>query len=131
MTLDEELQQLLSRAELERLRGILEDRDDAVLSLVSGAAEVLWASRSGASTVFGRPELAEYRGQSALQYVHPDDQDTYVTAFGVAQAGGTPSWEGQALDGKGGWVRVRTIMWRTQNGTETVMVTVPVGTAGS
>jgi hypothetical protein len=131
MSWDEELEQLLSRAELERLRGILEDRDDAVLSLVSGAAEMLWASRAGASTVFRRPELAEYRGKSALEFVHPDDQDTYVSALGVAQAGGTASWEGQALDGTGGWVRVRTIMWRTQNGTETVMVTVPVGAAGS
>jgi hypothetical protein len=128
MTLDDELQQLLSRAELERLRGILEDRDDAVLSLVSGKAEMIWASGAGASRVFRRPELEEYRGQSALQYVHPDDRDNYVSALETAQAGGTARWEGQALDGTGGWVRVRTIMWRAQNGTETVMVTVPIGT---
>jgi hypothetical protein len=125
--LDEQLQQLLSRAELERLRGILEDRDDAVLSLVDDAGEVLWASGPGASKVFSRSELAEYRGQRAQEYVHPDDQATYASAFKIAQAGGTARWEGQALDGTGAWIRVRTIMWRTQNGTETVMVTVPAG----
>jgi hypothetical protein len=125
----DELDQLLSRAEVERLRGILEERDDAVLSLAADDMTLLWASRPGAQGVFGRAE-EQYQGKDARSFVHPDDVREWARGFRRALAGATVRWEGRALAESGRWVTVCSIMWRTQSGTEILAVTTPVLDAG-
>jgi PAS domain-containing protein len=123
---DDQLRQLLLRAEVERLRGILEEREDAVLSLTNAAGEILWASSPGSSSLFRREAQEEFRGHHAAVFVHPGDLRSFDRALEMARAGRTASWEGRALDGEQRWRRVRSIMWRTQNSTELVSVTVAV-----
>jgi hypothetical protein len=123
---DEELDELLSRAEMERLRGILEDREDAVLSLMSDAGEILWASAPGSASVFRRERREDYLGHLSSSFIHPDDVEAFERALALARAGGTARWEGRALDAEQRWRPVRSIMWRTHSGTELVAVTVPL-----
>jgi hypothetical protein len=121
----DELERLLSRAEVERLRGILEERDDAVLSLVADDMTLLWANRPGSQGVFGRAE-EQYQGKDARSFIHADDVREWERGFRRAFDGATVRWEGRALAESGAWVTVRTIMWRTQSGAEILSVTTPV-----
>jgi transcriptional regulator of aromatic amino acid metabolism len=121
----EELDQLLSRAEVGRLRSILEGRDDAVLSLAADDMTLLWANRPGAQGVFGRAE-EQYQGKDARSFVHTDDVRDWERGFRRALDGATVRWEGRALAESGTWMPVRSIMWRTQSGTEILAVTTPM-----
>jgi PAS domain S-box-containing protein len=121
----DELAQLLSRAEVERLRGILEERDDAVLSLAAEDMTLLWANRPGSQGVFGRAE-EQFQGKDARSFIHTDDVREYERGFQRALEGATVRWEGRALTESGDWVGVRSLMWRTQSGTEILAVTTPL-----
>jgi hypothetical protein len=121
----DDLERLLSRAEVERLRGILEDRDDAVLSLAAEDMTLLWANRPGSQGVFGRAQ-EQYEGKDARSFIHADDVREWERGFTRALDGATVRWEGRALAESGVWVGVRSLMWRTQSGTEILAVTTPL-----
>jgi PAS domain-containing protein len=91
---DRRLEGLLSRAEVRRLRAVLDERDDALLSLNDATGHVLWATVPGALGIFGR-ELEQFRGQHASAFLHPDDQRAWERAFARACAGATVEWEGR------------------------------------
>jgi hypothetical protein len=118
----DQLEALLSKAEVERLRGVLEDREDAVLSLVSEDLCILWATRPGALGMFGR-EQDTYQGVDARRFLHPDEVPEWERAMARAFAGATVRWEGRALAEDGVWLRVCSLMWRTQAGNEILAVT--------
>jgi PAS domain S-box-containing protein len=120
-----ELELLLSRAEVERLRAILEERDDAVLSLVAEDMTLLWATRPGSQAVFGRAE-EQYQGKDARSFIHPDEVREWERGFRRALDGATVRWEGRAMTESGAWVGVRSLMWRTQSGREILGVTTPL-----
>jgi hypothetical protein len=126
----EELEQLLSRAEVGRLRGIIEERDDAVLSLAAEDMTLLWATRPGSQGVFGRAE-EQYQGKDARSFIHPDEVREWERGFRRALGGATVRWEGRAMTESGAWVGVRTLMWRTQAGSEILGVTTPLADPGA
>lgn len=122
---DDQLERFLSRAEVQRLRGLLEDRSDAIVSLLDAEARVLWATAPGSSGMFGRIDDTDYRGQRALDFVHPDDRHAYARVFASASEGSTVRWRGRAFDSHGRWVPVLSMMWRIQGGDAVISVTVP------
>ena len=65
---------LLADSAMVRLRAVLEDRPDAVLSLTAPDLTVLWAATRGAEGVYER-DPSQYEGASTWDFVHPDDQD--------------------------------------------------------
>jgi hypothetical protein len=119
------LEGLLSRAEVRRLRAVLDEREDTVLSLNDAAGHVLWATAPGARGVFGRHD-EQYRGIHASAFLHPDDLRGWERAFARARGGATVEWEGRVSTGTGGYVAVRVLMWRTQSGEEILSVTFPI-----
>jgi transcriptional regulator of aromatic amino acid metabolism len=123
-TEEDRLHELLSRAEVERLRSILEDREDVVLSLTDENHTILWATRHGSKELFGRDDAA-YRGLDASQFVHPSDLADWHRAFARALAGATVRWEGRVLREGGEWVRISNLMWRTHTGGAVIGVTRP------
>jgi PAS domain S-box-containing protein len=118
------LHELLSRAEVERLRSILEDREDVVLSLADADFTILWATRPGSKELFGRDD-EQYRGLDARQFIHPSDLADWHRAFARALAGATVRWEGRVLREDGEWVRISNLMWRTHTGGAVIGVTRP------
>jgi PAS domain S-box-containing protein len=119
------LDDLLSKAEVERLRDVLEDRDDAVLSLADEGYAILWATRPGSRGMFGR-EDEQYQGMDAREFIHPAEVPDWERAFARALAGETVRWEGNVLRGDGSWLRVASVMWRTQASREVLGVTRPI-----
>jgi hypothetical protein len=116
------LEALLSKAEVTRLRRILDERDDALLSLNDAAGHVLWATAPGARGVFGRDD-DQYRGLHASAFLHPADLPGWERAFAEARRGATVEWEGRVSTADDGYVLVRVLMWRTQSGDEILSVT--------
>jgi PAS domain S-box-containing protein len=68
----------LQRSE-ERLRVLIENSADMIL-VVDGEGRTTFGSPS-VSEVFGRTE-EEYRGKPLLEYLHPEDRESFVEAFG-------------------------------------------------
>jgi PAS domain S-box-containing protein len=67
----------LQRSE-ERLRVLIENSADMIL-VVDGEGRTTFGSPS-VSEVFGRTE-EEYRGKPLLEYLHPEDRESFVEAF--------------------------------------------------
>lgn len=114
---------LLSNDVMVRLRAILEDRSDAVLSLTAPDLTVLWAAERGAEEIYRRtPE--EYEGASTRDFVHPRDLERWEKSVTHALTGAATGFEGRALAGTGEWVRVRSYLWPTWDRDAVVGITV-------
>jgi hypothetical protein len=122
-----DLDEVLSHDELRRLRAVLEHRRDALLSLLSPAMEILWASASGAAALFQRAD-GDFEGKPATGFVHPEDRDAYEHAVAGALTGVTTRWEGRARSADGSWVVMRCIFWMAQRSGALVNVSVPIVT---
>lgn len=121
--MDLDLEDLLSDAALVRLRAVLEERTDAILTLMRPDMTVAWATEPGATHVFRR-DSSQYEGRSSREFVHPQDLPSFQRAFDEALAGGTSQWEGRAIDADGAWVIIRVIFWPVRQGRAVVTVTV-------
>lgn len=114
---------LLADSAMVRLRAVLEDRPDAVLSLTAPDLTVLWAATRGAEGVYKRGP-AEYEGASTRDFVHPDDLGRWEAAMKHALSGAATGFDGRALDSEGGWVHVRSYLWPTRGRDAVVSITV-------
>jgi PAS domain S-box-containing protein len=113
--------ELLVPADLWRLRSLLEDRGDAIVALLGRDLSLQWATRAGASGIYGRDEL-DVRGADTRTFVHPEDRPSYERAFARALAGDTVTWDGRAGAADGSWQQVRVLLWRTQAGDRVISV---------
>lgn len=106
-----ELSDLLERADVKRLRELLDGRDDAVLWLASEDGIMRWGSTGGSAAMFGR-DPSEYVGDSVFDYIDPRDHETVVGGLmGAARAGDSRTMVYRARAADGSWVEVRTVAW--------------------
>lgn len=104
------LDDLLDDEGVRRVRELLADRPDAVVSLLDADGRMLWLSEPGSRGMFGRtPDAVE--GQTALDYIHPDDRHRTRDHYAKALAGDTVRWSARALDAEGRWRAVTTVAW--------------------
>lgn len=119
------LDRLLAEDAMVRLRELLEDRPDAVLSLTAPDLTSLWAAERGAEGVYRR-QPTEYEGASTRDFVHPEDLPRWEACIARALAGDSARFDGRALVGHEQWILVRTYLWPTMNRDAVVSITVRV-----
>lgn len=108
---DDPLELLVGEQTFEQLRRIVEERDDAVVSVLDREMHMLWVTRRGTRELFGRhPE--EFEGDRTIDYTHPDDRDRVLAAHQRAADGERTDISYRTCAYVGGpWYRVRTIKW--------------------
>lgn len=117
----------LPAADVARLRDLLDDRPDAIVTVTRPDGRLLWGSRAGSEELFQR-RPAEYVDHQIWPYIHPDDRDEVAGALRLATLGETATATSRAAVADGRWRRVRTVTWRSSLGTDEevlVHVTVP------
>lgn len=118
---------LLLAADVARLRDLLDDRPDAIVTVTRPDGRLLWGSRAGSEDLFQR-RPTEYVDREIWPYIHPDDRDEVAGALRLATLGETATATSRAVVADGHWRWVRTVTWRSNLGTgEMVLVhlTVP------
>ena len=121
-----QLDGLLTDSAMVRLRAVLEDRPDALLSLTAPDLTVLWAATRGAEGLYERGP-AEFEGASTREFVHPDDLGRWEAAVEHALSGAATGFQGRAMHRDGRWVPVRSYLWATRHRDAVVSITVVDG----
>lgn len=101
----------LETPSVRRLRELMEDRSDALVSLATQDGELLWASELGSKRVFGR-DLDDFTGTSRFDYIHPDDLPSHRKQHERALRGDTVRATVRAATADGDWTRVTVLMWQ-------------------
>lgn len=120
------IQAALETPSVRRLRELMEDRTDTLVSLATQDGELLWASESGSKHVFGR-DLDDFQGTNRFDYIHPDDLPQHVKHLERALQDETVRDTVRAKTADGGWKRTTALMWlvHTEQGPLVLTVTVP------
>lgn len=125
-----DIEEVLGIAAVRRIRELLEERPDAVVTVSDPSGEIVWASELGSRELFGR-EVAEVEGRSRFDYVHPHDAASVQRAYEQAVQGETVQYAFRAAVSDGEWKPVSTVAWSVMgpSGPLIVAVTVPQGRA--
>lgn len=118
----------LDGAMMQRLRAVLAEQPDAVVSLHGRDHALVWADEEQARAVYGRAR-DDYQGREPDQFMPEPDASRFAAALDDALAGSTVEFRGRAFRGDGIEVAVRTVLWPTPGGDHVVAVSVvePVG----
>jgi PAS domain-containing protein len=119
-------QRHLAAADVARLRDLLDDRPDAIVTITRSDGRLLWGSRAGSEELFHR-RPTDYVDREIWPYIHPDDRDEVAVAVSPSVASRRAPATIRAVAADGHWRRVRTVTWRSSLGTgEVVLVHVTV-----
>lgn len=121
-----ELDDVLSDQALARLRRLLAERDDVILSLISADHRLVWATEPGSRMLFGRAPR-EVVGVAARDLVIPDDAPVLERSLAAALAGETASCRVRATDASGNPHGVRLVIWPTRDRDHALVITQPDG----
>ena len=117
------LHDLLDNPTIRRLRSMLGDRDDVVVTVSDTAGLFLWGTAAGSRGMFDRsPE--DYVGVDRFSYLHPEDVDRCRRRFASAVAGDTVSYTARARAEDGSWRTVAVLEWPTDGPAGPVVLTV-------
>ena len=123
-----EITEVLHRPVVERLRGVLAERADVVVTIGDVDGCLLWGSRQGSEQLFHRlPEA--YYGHNRFDYVHPSDVAHARRLFAQAVDGETAQYTVRARNAEGDWRLITSLTWRADGPSGSVMVTVTVPAA--
>ena len=117
------LDEVLARPEIRRLREILAERPDVVVTVSAVDGRLLWGSRTGSLNIFGRTP-SSFEGRDVYAYVHPDDLATVQHSFRMAADGETANYTARGHTEDGGWRRVALLTWRTDGPSGHALVTI-------
>ena len=107
---DSALTDMLATDAVRRVRAVLAERPDAIVTLGDTAGHLLWASAPGTEGLFGRaPESIQ--GNTRFDYVHPDDVGRARRAFTRALEGETVRYQLRARTADGAWRHVTSVSW--------------------
>lgn len=123
------LDEMLARREILRLREILAERADVIVTISDPEGRLLWGSRTGSLRMFGRSP-SSFEGHDQYAYIHPEDVAHVQRHFVRAMSGETVSYTARALAEDGSWRRVMSVTWRTDgpSGPALVTIALPAGT---
>lgn len=117
------LEEVLSRPEIRRLREILAERADVVVTVSEPEGRLLWGSQTGSLSMFGRAP-SSFEGQSVYAYVHPDDVAHVRRSFQRAMEDDTANYAARGRAEDGSWRRVILLTWRTDGPSGPALVTI-------
>lgn len=130
-TVATKITEVLHRPVIERLREVLAERQDVVVTVGDMDGCLLWGSRAGSETMFRRlPEA--YLGRSRFDYIHPGDVAHVRRLFAQAVDGETSQYTCRAVTAEGDWRLITSLLWRADGPSGPVMVaiTVPAASGG-
>jgi PAS domain S-box-containing protein len=105
------LDELVTSSSIDRLREIVRDREDAVVSLLDPDLNLVWVSRPGARAIFGHDPMP-FEGRSSFEFIHPDDAERAREALTRAANGETTDYRSRAkAPGENDWIPLRTVCW--------------------
>ena len=104
------LDELLDDAVVRRVRQLVADRQDVIVTLGDEAGRFRWASEPGSRHLFGRTP-ADVEGHTRFDYVHPDDEARVRRQHARALQGETVSYTIRARAADDGWVAITSVAW--------------------
>ena len=107
---DTPLDDVLDDEVVRRVREVLADRPDAIVTLGDAQGRLRWASAPGTQGMFGRTP-PQVEGHSRWDFVHPDDVARARRGFARALEGDTVSYTIRARADDGSWVAVTSVAW--------------------
>lgn len=123
------LDEVLARPEVRRLRELLAERPDVVVTVTDGDGRLLWGSRAGSLSMFGRTP-SSFEGRDVYAYIHPDDLAQVRRSRRRAMDGETANYTARGRAEDGSWRRVTLLTWRTDgpSGPALVSIALPADT---
>ena len=122
---DEQLEDVLDEGSVRRIRDLLQDRDDAIVTIADPDGHFLWVSAPGSLGVFGRrPE--EVSG-TRFDYTHPEDRARLRRQLRLAMLVDTARYTVRGAAADGDWRTVTSVTWAVEGpwGTALVSITTP------
>lgn len=117
------LDEVLARPEILRLRELLAERADVIVTISDPDGRLLWGSRTGSLHMFGRTP-SSFEGHDQYAYIHADDVAQVRRSFHRAVDGETASYTARARAHDGSWRRVTSVTWRTDGPSGPALVTI-------
>lgn len=122
---DDQLTDVLDEASVRRIRDLLQDRDDAIVTIADPDGHFLWVSEPGSLGMFGRrPDEVD---GTRFDYMHPEDRSRARHQQRLAMHGATVRYTVRGMAADGGWRTVTSVAWTVGGpwGTAIVVITTP------
>lgn len=122
---DDQLTDVLDEASVRRIRDLLQDRDDAIVTIADPDGHFLWVSEPGSLGMFGR-RPHEVSG-TRFDYTHPEDRSRLRRQLRLAMLGDTVRYTVRGAAADGDWRTVMSVAWAVEGpwGTAIVAITTP------